>query len=152
MSICKNWLCSGISTTTPIVRERTQAQSKQIKPDLFNQFYHKNPLLSLILKCKGGEQKITLQIFVKFSFSLLFHFTYFSFHLYLLKVYFANIPKQGERYHAVIFHFIFELEIMGFHNPDPPRIRTIKTRAFWHQNYSSQFYFGNDSSYSISRS
>ena len=97
MSICKNWLCSGISTTTPIAWERTQAQSKQINPDLFNQFYHKNPLLSSILKRKGGEQKITLKIFVKFSFSLLFHFTYFSFHLYLLKSILCKHPQtRGE--------------------------------------------------------
>jgi len=55
-------------------------------------------------------------------------------------------------YHAVIFHFIFKLKIKGFHNPDPPRKRTIKTHAFWRQNYSSQFYFGNDSSHTISPS
>jgi hypothetical protein len=65
MSTCKNWLCSGNFTTTPIAREQIQAQSNQINPDLFNlfnQFYHKNQLLSLILKRKGGEQKITLKI------------------------------------------------------------------------------------------
>ena len=96
MSICKNWRCYGISTTTPIARERTQAQSKQINPDLFNQFYHKNPLLSLILKCKGGEQKITLKIFVKFSFSLLFHFTYFPIPLVLTTKYtLQTSPNKG---------------------------------------------------------
>ncbi len=56
------------------------------------------------------------------------------------------------KYHAVIFHFIFESKIKGFHNPDPPRKRTIKTCAFWRQNHSSRFYFGNDSSHTISRS
>jgi hypothetical protein len=55
-------------------------------------------------------------------------------------------------YHAAIFHFIFKLKIKGFHNPDPPHKRTIKTCTFWHQNYSSRFYFGNDSSHTIYRS
>jgi hypothetical protein len=80
----------------------------------------------------------------------MFNFTFISFSYVI--AHFANTPKQGERYHAVIFHFIFKLGIKGFHNPDPPRKRTIKTRAFWRQNYSSRFYFGNDSSHAISRS
>ena len=96
MSTCKNWLCSGIFTTTPIAREQIQAQSNQINPDLFNQFYHKNQLLSLILKRKGGEQKITLKIFVKFSFSLLFHFTYFLIPLVLTTKYtLQTSPNKG---------------------------------------------------------
>ena len=66
----------------------------------------------------------------------------------------ASLPhvqecQQLSRYDISLYLWIWN---KGFHNLDPPRKRTIKTRAFWRQNYSSRLYFGNDSSHTISRS
>ncbi len=51
-------------------------------------------------------------------------------------------------YHAVIFHFICKYSLQQVIQPGSA---SRKYRAFWHQNYPSQFNFGNGSSPPISR-
>jgi hypothetical protein len=69
---------------------------KSNQPGPLQPILPQNQLLSLILKRKGGEQKITLKIFVKFSFSLLFHFTYFPIPLVLTTKYtLQTSPNKG---------------------------------------------------------
>jgi hypothetical protein len=92
---------------------------------------------SLILKTTEGPEKDFNTNCTNSSFA--FSYT-FSFHVHL-HLHCANTPKQGERYQAVIFHFLCNLKIKGFTTRIHPAKRTIRHPRLWCQNFLSRFYF-----------
>ena len=45
---------------------------------------------------------------------------YSLFHAFYHFTLLANIPEKGERYHTVIFHFLYSKQYNGLFNLDPP--------------------------------
>ncbi len=65
----------------------------------------------------------------------------------LNKLNYVKVTNPPAYYHVVIFHFICRCTLQRVIQPESA---SQKYRAFWCQNYPSQFYFGNSSSPSIS--